>query len=70
MPPALLKPWIDRLQASGRYSFLRSEAVHDSGLTPNAVVMLSELGEHKNDDGAYKAAAIVSLDEFGIRWQK
>lgn len=37
MPPALLKSWIDGLQASGRYSFLRSEAVHDSGLTPNAV---------------------------------
>lgn len=37
MPSALLKSWIDGLQASGRYSFLRSEAVHDSGLTPNAV---------------------------------
>ncbi len=37
MPPALLKAWIDGLQASGRYSFLRSEAVHDSGLTPHAV---------------------------------
>ena len=37
MPAALLKPWIDRLQASGRYSFLRSEAVRDSGLTPNAL---------------------------------
>ena len=37
MPAALLKPWIDRMQASGRYSFLRSEAVRDSGLTPNAL---------------------------------
>lgn len=37
MPPALLKHWIDALQASGRYSFLRSEAIRDSGLTPNAV---------------------------------
>lgn len=37
MPPALLKFWIDRVQAGGRYSFLRSEAVRDSGLTPNAV---------------------------------
>jgi predicted transcriptional regulator of viral defense system len=37
MPAALLKPWIDRMQASGRYSFLRAEAVRDSGLTPNAV---------------------------------
>jgi len=36
MPAALLKPWIDRIQAGGRYSFLRSEAVRDSGLTPNA----------------------------------
>ena len=37
MPPPLLKAWIDRLQAGGRYSFLRSEAVRDSGLTPAAV---------------------------------
>ncbi len=37
MPPELLKSWIDGLQPNGRYSFLRSEAVHDSGLTPNAV---------------------------------
>lgn len=37
MPPALLKSWIDGLQANGRYSFLRSEAVQESGLTPNAV---------------------------------
>ena len=37
MPPALLKYWIDGLQASGRYSFLRSDAIRDSGLTPNAV---------------------------------
>jgi predicted transcriptional regulator of viral defense system len=37
MPPPLLKAWIDRLQAGGRYSFLRTEAVRDSGLTPAAV---------------------------------
>ncbi len=37
MPSVSLKSWIDGLQASGRYSFLRSEAVQDSGLTPNAV---------------------------------
>ena len=37
MPPPLLKAWIDRLQAGGRYTFLRAEAVCDSGLTQAAV---------------------------------
>lgn len=37
MPSPLMKAWIDRLQAGGRYTFLRSEAVRDSGLTAGAV---------------------------------
>jgi len=32
-----LKAWIDRLQAGGRYTVLRAEAVRDSGLTQAAV---------------------------------
>jgi predicted transcriptional regulator of viral defense system len=37
MPPAMLKSWIDDQQASGRYFFERSAAIHGSGLTPHAV---------------------------------
>jgi len=36
----------------------------------NAVVMLTELDEHKNDDETYKASVIMLLDDFGLRWQK
>ena len=36
----------------------------------NAVVLLTELDERKNDDEAYKATAIMLLDDFGLRWQK
>jgi predicted transcriptional regulator of viral defense system len=32
-----LETWIDRLQAGGRYSFQRAEAIADSGLSPDAV---------------------------------
>jgi hypothetical protein len=32
-----LEKWIDSLQAGGRYSFLRQEAVADSGLSAEAV---------------------------------
>jgi predicted transcriptional regulator of viral defense system len=32
-----LEKWVNDLQANGRYSFLRSEAVAESGLTPEAV---------------------------------
>ena len=37
MALATLESWIDRLQASGRYSFLRSQAMGESGLSPAAV---------------------------------
>ena len=37
MPPSLLEPWIDRLQAGGRYTFLRQEAARDSGLSQTSV---------------------------------
>jgi predicted transcriptional regulator of viral defense system len=37
MPPSLLDPWIDRLQAGGRYTFLRQEAVRESGLSHTSV---------------------------------
>jgi len=32
-----LEQWVDRLQAKGRYTFLRGEAVTGSGLSPGAV---------------------------------
>ena len=34
---ASLESWIDALQSRGRYSFLRSEAIRDSGLSASAV---------------------------------
>ena len=37
MASASLESWIDGLQASGRYSFLRAEAVNGSGLSAEAV---------------------------------
>jgi len=37
MATATLETWIDALQAGGRYSFLRAEAMKDSGLSPAAV---------------------------------
>lgn len=36
MPAASLESWIDSLQTLGRYSFLRDEAVRDSGLSAEA----------------------------------
>ena len=36
----------------------------------NAIVLLTELDERKNDDEAYKATVIMLLDDFGLRWQK
>lgn len=36
MPAASLESWIDGLQTQGRYSFLRAEAVSDSGLSAEA----------------------------------
>jgi len=36
MPLASLESWIDGLQAGGRYSFLRAEALRDSGLSREA----------------------------------
>jgi predicted transcriptional regulator of viral defense system len=32
-----LEDWIDRLQARGRYTFLRGEAIRESGLSPDTV---------------------------------
>lgn len=37
MPASSLESWVDSQQALGRYSFLRDEAVHDSGLSAAAV---------------------------------
>ncbi|HOW73932.1 MAG TPA: type IV toxin-antitoxin system AbiEi family antitoxin [Phycisphaerae bacterium] len=37
MPAETLEHWIDRLQAGGKYTFLRSEAVGGSGLSAEAV---------------------------------
>jgi hypothetical protein len=37
MPRLSLESWIDALQARGRYTFLREEAVRDSGLSATAV---------------------------------
>lgn len=37
MPAKTLEAWVDALQASGRYTFLRTEAVRDSGLSSDAV---------------------------------
>jgi hypothetical protein len=37
MATASLESWIDALQSRGRYSFLRSEAICDSGLSSSAV---------------------------------
>ena len=37
MASASLESWIDGLQASGKYSFLRAEAVSESGLSAEAV---------------------------------
>jgi predicted transcriptional regulator of viral defense system len=56
MRSSSLKSWIDRLQAGGRYSLLRAEAVRDSGLTPNAV--------SKALRQAVKDGRIVRLKEY------
>jgi len=37
MPTTTLESWIDGLQARGRYSFSRSEAVRDCGMSALAV---------------------------------
>lgn len=37
MPNPVLKPWIDDLQAAGRYTFLRSEALEKSGISAGAL---------------------------------
>jgi len=37
MPAPTLEAWVDALQARGRYTFLRAEAVKGSGLTAEAV---------------------------------
>ena len=37
MPVESLESWINGLQAKGRYTFLRSEALRDSGLSDSAV---------------------------------
>lgn len=37
MPVGTVEGWVDALQARGKYTFLRSEAVRDSGLSAEAV---------------------------------
>lgn len=56
MPPAMLKSWIDDQQASGRYFFERSAALHGSGLTPHAVTYALKQ--------AVREGRIVQLKEY------
>ena len=56
MASASLETWIDSLQASGRYSFLRADAVSGSGLSPAAV--------SKALLRAVKKGRIVALKEY------
>jgi predicted transcriptional regulator of viral defense system len=51
-----LESWIDGLQVNGRYSFVRSEALSDSGLTPSAV--------NKALQRAVKRGRIVKIKEY------
>ena len=37
MPAPTVEAWVDSLQAQGRYTFLRAEAVNGSGLSAEAV---------------------------------
>ena len=37
MPAGTVEDWVDALQARGKYTFLRSEAIGDSGLSTEAV---------------------------------
>ncbi len=54
--PMTLETWIDRLQAGGRYSFLRAEAMKDSGFSPEAV--------SKALQRAVKRGRIVKLKDY------
>ncbi len=56
MPPSLLDPWIDRLQAGGRYTFLRQEAARDSGLSQTSVARALRQ--------AVRAQRILQLKEY------
>jgi predicted transcriptional regulator of viral defense system len=51
-----LEAWIDTLQAGGRYSFLRAEAMAESGLSPDAV--------SKALQRAVKRGRIVKLNDY------
>jgi predicted transcriptional regulator of viral defense system len=51
-----LESWIDRLQSGGRYSFLRTEALAQSGLSPAAVT--------KALQRAVKRGRIVKVKEY------
>lgn len=37
MPAGTVEDWVDALQARGRYTFLRAEAIHETGLSTEAV---------------------------------
>jgi predicted transcriptional regulator of viral defense system len=54
--PASLESWINGLQSGGRYSFLRAEALAESGLSPAAVT--------KALQRAVKRGRIVKLKEY------
>ena len=56
MPSASLESWIDGLQAGGRYSFLRAEAVRGSGLSAEAV--------GKALQRAVRSGRLVQLKEY------
>lgn len=56
MAAASLKSWIDEKQAQGRYSFLRTDAIRESGLTPNTVARALRQ--------AVKDGRIVRLKEY------
>jgi len=56
LTPIPLESWIDRLQAGGRYSFQRAEAMKDSGLSPEAA--------SKAMQRAVKRGRIVKLKDY------
>ena len=55
-----LEHWIDRLQTEGRYTFLRQEAIADSGLSAEAVKGADKLLHLKVDIGEAEPRTIVA----------
>lgn len=58
MPAVAVEDWIDALEARGRYTFLSTEAIRDSGLSAEAVKKaLQRLTRHKPSTPASDVAA-------------